>query len=507
MDWLFEGLVKWISSTIASLFDGISKVFENALGCDLSEFDKIFKFAITAENIMLGIGLSLLFLIMIFQLFRSLWGPLADKSVEHPVAVVLRSIVFFPIVFFSKSIVIYILTLVNVPYQMMVHAYANSPNTSWASSINNGMGGWLTAGTIAMSGSAILLLGLIFIILIGWNYIKLVIEVAERYVILGILAYTAPLAVATGGSKATSGIFQNWCKFMASQVLMMVMNVWCLSLIDSGMGSLGSNVGHLSDFVLWALVIIAMEKAAQSIDNYIKSIIGNGAITGNGILDDIVATAGTLKASASGIAGLFGSGGKTGGGSGGGGNPKAPPSASKGNVFSQAQGFTKSDYVKAGWKAGAVGVAGMAAVQGIKTGAHKVAEGWNALDLDDCLKSGRTSSTLNANIAKAAHGNGAKYGGFINDATSKTPIASKAANYYVGGGTSNFHDTTIGDGKISAHSTDTNGNGSTVKYFAATHYRAPDADTYTPVTAKDGSSWYKQQWADGETAPKAPERL
>lgn len=72
---------------------------------------------------------------------------------------------------------------------------------------------------------------LIFIILIGWNYIKLIIEVAERYAICGIIAYTVPLAVATGSSKATLRIFENWRRFIASQILLMVMNVWSLALI------------------------------------------------------------------------------------------------------------------------------------------------------------------------------------------------------------------------------------------------------------------------------------
>lgn len=514
MDWIFNELVKWLSSLLATVFDAISKLFEKTLGCNLTQFDSIFPFAKAAEDIMLGLGLTLLFLIMLFQLFRSLWGPLADKSVEHPVSVVIRSCVFFPIVFFSKSIVIYILALANVPYTMLTSASTSAAangavgSSGWATSINEQIGTVLTSvGITVGTGVAPLIIGLVFIILIGWNYIKLIIEVAERYVILGIIAYTAPLAASAGGSKATSNIFASWCRFMASQILLMIMNVWCLAVIDSGMYSLGNHQSDSSfNIVIWALCIIAFEKAAQSLDNYMKSIIGNGAITGNGILDDVVATFGTLKEGGKALGSFLGGGSSGGGGGGRGGSSGVPPAESSGNAFQGRTAHTAGDYAKAAWKTGGLGVAAMAASDGMRAAGHAVHAAATNMELQDCLKMGRTSSSLNAAIAKAAHGTGTGYGGYIND-TAKSAYASDAANYYVGGGQSGFKDTTIGDGQINTHMTDSAGNDMNVKYFAASHYRAPDAGAYENVTAKDGSKWYMQQWEAGGQAPKAPERI
>lgn len=515
MDWLFNQLVSWLSDLLATVFDAISKLFEKSLGCNLTQFDSIFPFAKTAEDIMLGLGLTLLFLIMLFQLFRSLWGPLADKSVEHPVSVVIRSCVFFPIVFFSKSIVIYILALANVPYMMLVNTSASAAangaagSAGWAASINSSITSTLTSVGITVAAGAVwpLIIGLVFIVLIGWNYIKLIIEVAERYVILGLIAYTAPLATSAGGSKATSNIFGSWCRFMASQVLLMIMNVWCLAVIDSGMYSLGHHDGDTSfNIVIWALCIIAFEKAAQSLDNYMKSIIGNGAITGNGILDDLVATFGTLKEGGKALGSFLGGSSSGGGGRSGGGGSSVPPSEAAGNAFQGRTAHTAGDYAKAAWKSGGLGVAAMAASDGMRAAGHAVHAAAANMELQDCLKMGRTSSSLNAAISKAAHGAGINYGGYIND-TAKSAYASDAANYYVGGGQSSFKDTTIGDGEINTHTTDSAGNDMNVKYSAASHFRAPEAGSYENVTAKDGSKWYKQQWQAGEQAPKAPERI
>ena len=46
--------------------------------------------------------------------------------------------------------------------------------------------------------------------LLAWNYLKLLCEAAERYVLLGVLVFTAPVAFAMGASQATSNIFKSW---------------------------------------------------------------------------------------------------------------------------------------------------------------------------------------------------------------------------------------------------------------------------------------------------------
>ena len=51
-------------------------------------------------------------------------------------------------------------------------------------------------GTDALSISLLLL---IMHFVVAWNYFRLLFILAERYVLLGVLSYTAPLAFATGG--------------------------------------------------------------------------------------------------------------------------------------------------------------------------------------------------------------------------------------------------------------------------------------------------------------------
>ena len=52
----------------------------------------------------------------------------------------------------------------------------------------------LTILGVCANGS-IALIALILVLILAWNYIKLLFEAAERYVLLGVLIYTAPMAV------------------------------------------------------------------------------------------------------------------------------------------------------------------------------------------------------------------------------------------------------------------------------------------------------------------------
>jgi hypothetical protein len=74
-------------------------------------------------------------------------------------------------------------------------------------------------------GSAGWLLVIIFGVIMMFNLVKLLFEIGERYVIVAVLTFMAPLAFAMGGAKSTHDFFKGWVRMYASMLLMMVMNV------------------------------------------------------------------------------------------------------------------------------------------------------------------------------------------------------------------------------------------------------------------------------------------
>ena len=98
----------------------------------------------------------------------------------------------------------------------------------------------LTILGVVANGS-VALIALILILILAWNYIKLLFEAAERYVLLGVLVYTAPVAFAMGASESTANIFKSWCKMVGGQIFLLIMNAWCLRLFTSMVGTFLSN--------------------------------------------------------------------------------------------------------------------------------------------------------------------------------------------------------------------------------------------------------------------------
>lgn len=99
---------------------------------------------------------------------------------------------------------------------------------------SNSLVGSLVSGSVS-------LIVLILVLIVAWNYIKLLFEAAERYILVGVLIYTAPVAFATGASENTSNVFSAWCRMLGGQLFLLIMNAWCLRLFTSMVGSFLAN--------------------------------------------------------------------------------------------------------------------------------------------------------------------------------------------------------------------------------------------------------------------------
>ena len=82
MGWIFEGIVDWVASTVTDLMDAVSGMFLNALGTDMFVMESYFPFVAKAFTVMQYIAWTILFLITVWQLFRSFGGPINEA--ENP---------------------------------------------------------------------------------------------------------------------------------------------------------------------------------------------------------------------------------------------------------------------------------------------------------------------------------------------------------------------------------------------------------------------------------------
>jgi len=263
--------------------DAISGIFLGALGTDMTAMEEYFPFITMAFSIMQYTAWALLFIITVWQLFRTFGGPITEA--ENPWHLLVRSTLFAVMIGFSKPIFSIALDIARAPYTALMDASMNPGNFTFAGVENVLVSGLITlVSTITVVG---LLLQIILMIALGWNYFKLLLEVVERYIVVGVLCYTSPLAFTMGGAKATNKVFQSWCRMVGSQLLLLVMNVWFLRAFNSSVGYFVANGGALSsghgNIFLWLFCALAFLKTAQKFDSYLASLGLSVAQTGSGM--------------------------------------------------------------------------------------------------------------------------------------------------------------------------------------------------------------------------------
>ena len=230
---ILDGIVGWIAEQVMNILDMISSSVLGALGCDMATFLRYFPAAETMYHIFVALAMGLILLNWVWQLFKIFGLPMGIES-ENPVRLSLRCVLFMFLVYFSDEILDIILKIGGTPYNWILTEDLPPLNFANFNSV------LLTILGVVASGS-VTLIALILVIILAWNYIKLLFEAAERYVLLGVLVFTAPVAFAMGAAESTSNIFKSWCKMLGGQIFLLLMNAWCLRLFTSMVGTFLSN--------------------------------------------------------------------------------------------------------------------------------------------------------------------------------------------------------------------------------------------------------------------------
>ena len=230
---ILDSIVEWIATQIMNLLDLITGSVLGALGCDMSTFLRYFPAAETMYEVFVAIAIGFILLNLVWQLFKN-FGAGIGLSAEDPAKLLLRSILFIFLALFADEIMTVVLGIVGTPYSWIVDASLPSIKFSSFGSVLTVIVGCIASGSVS-------LIVIILVIIVAWNYIKLLFEAAERYIMVGVLIFTAPVAFSTGASESTSNIFSAWCRMLGGQLFLLIMNAWCLRLFVSMVGTFLAN--------------------------------------------------------------------------------------------------------------------------------------------------------------------------------------------------------------------------------------------------------------------------
>lgn len=230
---ILDGIVEWLAEQVMNILDLITTSVLGALGCSMDTFLRYFPAAETMYQIFLALGIGLILLNWVWQLFKN-YFLVAGIEAEDPVKLSIRTFIFIFLTFYSKDIVNLLLDIAGTPYSWILSEELPAIQFGDFNSVL-----LVILGVCANGGVAII--ALILLLILAWNYIKLLFEAAERYILLGVLVYTAPVAFATGSSQTTGNIFKSWCRMLGGQFFLLIMNAWCLRLFTSMVGTFLAN--------------------------------------------------------------------------------------------------------------------------------------------------------------------------------------------------------------------------------------------------------------------------
>ena len=112
-------VVSYLFGLALNLLDAAINGFLGALGFDLDTFEHYFPAAADYHEVIVGFAVSLLFIMLVFQLFRN-FGVVLDMEAEDPLKILGKTALFLGMIVYSRSVVNLLLQLMADPYAIFL---------------------------------------------------------------------------------------------------------------------------------------------------------------------------------------------------------------------------------------------------------------------------------------------------------------------------------------------------------------------------------------------------
>lgn len=307
MEWVFDKFVAWVLLNLCGLFELLSYSMFMFFHMQRDTFDAFFSFFGSSGNGMdislydafryLGYGLCVL--IICAKLLANLVSYISEEF-EDPLKLGVRAAVSYFLVMYSGQIVDIEFNFMTKPYNTITYMLTNTKKelggnkySMWAKFCTNLQDAYGNIG----AGNAVVIdlitIGCLCAIFFG--FVKLTLEVAERYVVLCVAFYLSPLAFATASSKSTSKIFHAYLRMILCQLLLMIFNVVFVDGVIIAIYNYTNNGGIITRYngktitvpgFVFCILLLAFITVGQKIDNYMRGL-GLDAVQTGSVFDEI----------------------------------------------------------------------------------------------------------------------------------------------------------------------------------------------------------------------------
>lgn len=348
MKWILESLFKvflGILDDIITYTTGLVTGFKLDIGTspgyfkylyreEASEFNNTFYYVLKPfQEPFLVLALGIIIFVTIFKLYQSMGGPFTES--EPPGTIMVRSFLAGVGSFYSYKIFVTVEAIFNEFYKLFVNVYTQIGNnykqidekllqeqidSGWTDDqfqktygrpkdeLADGVakvneifsGGHLYEGDASLGETILTVIICCTLVIV---FFRLLLEVYERYVILAVMYYTAPLAFATLVSKSSS-IFKNWMQMFTAQFILMSTNLFFLGGFIGAWNGLLNRVATGADFMFATkqeffavmFLLIGWLVVGQKMDEHLRSVGLSVAQTGQGLYAAMAGGAALAKA-------------------------------------------------------------------------------------------------------------------------------------------------------------------------------------------------------------------
>lgn len=314
MEKFFEGFmgafINYILTTTTSIIDfatqAVLSVFSlqtdgYGLFTTISEYIPFMK---NGRTLLFWVGISVATCLVIYNVVKLIF---VEKS-DPPLTIIGRAISSFILIGLSFSICDYILQLTGIFYTAVWAMDVAIDTTNMFTQMKGG----LVNNTVLLATGVGPIIALIVILAIGWNYLKLLLEIVERYLVTGVLSISSPLAASTLASSSTSNIFGAWLQMFISQCFLLIMSIFFLRGFNSAVAAYPVHQGGTSTSVLtftdsmfkempagglmtWLITMLGYLIVAQRMDRYMSNAGLGVAQTGGNFLGEMAIAGRTIQ--------------------------------------------------------------------------------------------------------------------------------------------------------------------------------------------------------------------
>ena len=261
LELIFQGFIEWAYGLLLECWQYFSVSLLEIMSMDFAYLKSHIPIIPDLMQVFLAVGWALLLGNLVFQALKSMASGLGIEG-EDPKLLFTRTFVFSFLLFASPQI-----CEIGLSMTAKIIELLQIPDAIHITMIDESIFGALSASWLL-----VILTGVV----IMFKVLRLLLEIAERYLILSVLTITAPLAFSMGGSKSTSEIFTGWCRMYGSMCLLMVTNVLFFKMLLSVLSTVPSGL----DVLPWIVLVLTIVKVARKADAIITRIGLNPAITG-----------------------------------------------------------------------------------------------------------------------------------------------------------------------------------------------------------------------------------